>query len=217
MAFAPRFTAVDALNEHRFAPCTYALPMSCFTDLGFRCDEESDIGLEGELFLRAALFCGVEDSTSEVTVLHRRFVNGPRSEASEGRAAKIAQFLASRFDAEPLLLPPGSVSAISGLFASIESLREEVRAMERERDGIVKERDALESQLGRAGSNVVDGGNASANPDDAVELEALRMELDDLRHSTSWKVTAPLRKATGAIRRLRSKGPTKAPIAGDAK
>lgn len=187
--WAPHFNAVHELFGDVSPPGSYALPKSCFTDLGLRFDEQLDTSVERELFLRAALLYGVNDSTSEVTSLHRHWNDGSDESrnASGGNDEGGADIVAARLDAEPLLLPPGSVSAIIGLVADAAALREQVHGLERERDWFARE-------LRESG----------ATPPAGEEVLSLRGEIDALRNSTSWQITAPLRRVTLAVRRLRA-------------
>jgi hypothetical protein len=188
VSFPARFSAIHELISNHSPSGTYALPMSCFSDLGLRFDEQLTSGVDWELFLRAALMCGVEDSATEVTLLRRCWPHARAAcgDASDARAEKSAHAVASHLDAEPLLLPPGSVSAIRGLFASAEELRDRVRSIERERDWFAQERVERE--------RCVDQG----------ELAALRAEIDAFRASRSWRLTAPVRWATRLVRRVRT-------------
>ncbi len=161
-----RFLLAEHLFETASPPGSYALPRSAFADLGFSVDAAVPGAEEESLLLEVAMLCGVHEAPGEVVTLRRRPVGEPPETTTEDARRLLAQ----RLDAGPLLLPAGSVAA---LWDAREALR-------LARDAAAAPRDP-------------------SNDDGRVaRLEAMlarcEQEIAELRASTSWRVTAPLRR-----------------------
>jgi hypothetical protein len=108
------FDLVAHLVGNRTPNCSVAIPRSCFTDLGMSFDDELPVLEDWDMLLNAALLCGVA-STPEVTSLYRRWKQGYAShiEHPEETWDLTTWSIRARFDARPVLVPPGSVSRLT--------------------------------------------------------------------------------------------------------
>jgi GT2 family glycosyltransferase len=108
------FDLVAHLVGNRTPNCSVAIPRSCFTDLGMSFDEALPVLEDWDMLLNAALLCGVV-STPEVTSLYRRWKRGYAShiEHPEETWDLTTWSIRARFDARPVLVPPGSVSRLT--------------------------------------------------------------------------------------------------------
>jgi hypothetical protein len=108
------FDLVAHLVGNRTPNCSVAVPRSCFTDLGVSFDDELKVLEDWDMLLSAALLCGVV-STPEVTSLYRRWKRGYAShlEHPEEQWELTTWSIRGRFDARPLLVPPGTVSRLT--------------------------------------------------------------------------------------------------------
>jgi hypothetical protein len=108
------FDLVAHLVGNRTPNCSVAVPRSCFTDLGVTFDDELKVLEDWDMLLSAALLCGVV-STPEVTSLYRRWKRGYAShlEHPEEQWELTTWSIRGRFDARPLLVPPGTVSRLT--------------------------------------------------------------------------------------------------------
>ncbi len=108
------FDLVAHLVGNRTPNCSVAFPRSCFTDLGVSFDDELAVLEDWDVLLSASLLCGVA-STAEVTSLYRRWKRGYAShlEHPEEQWEITTWSIRGRFDARPLLVPPGTVSRLT--------------------------------------------------------------------------------------------------------
>jgi len=162
------FHLVDHLRQGGTPPGTYALPASCFADLGFSFSAAL-AGLEDdEVLAGAAMWCGLHEDTSTAILLQRlpEVTPGPETAHAPDRAGLIATFLDS-----PLLLPAGSLTAL------LDHPRLDAGSAD-DPGPPVDHQDQARAALTAA----------------REELAAAQAELAALRASTSWQVTAPLRR-----------------------
>jgi SAM-dependent methyltransferase len=117
---AAPFDLLSHLGRNTTPSMTVAFPRSLTTELHLSFDEGLTAGQDWDFLVRAALVVGVVDS-GKVTAIVRRWGDGSTVPTEQQRAAH-EQFLRA-LDARPLLLPPGSASAITGLMAAEERAR----------------------------------------------------------------------------------------------
>lgn len=94
-----------------------AFPRALFTTLGFRFDETLDVCEDWEVILRGSSLLGIE-SVQHLTSIYRRWEDGGASSYTQHSREEwktSERRLIARLDAEPALLPPGSVSRVRGL------------------------------------------------------------------------------------------------------
>jgi hypothetical protein len=138
------------------------------------------------VLLRAALSDGVT-STGAVIVLRRSWneVGGPGEPDAARRAALLA-----RLDAERVTVPPGSLQRLQRLAAERRDRRARVGELEREQGKAAVAARQREEQLRRD--------RAAA----ARVAAAAAQAAEELRRSTSWRLTRPVRAAGALVRRL---------------
>jgi SAM-dependent methyltransferase len=195
--FQPRypgeFDLLAHLSDNFSPPCGLAFPRSCFRDLGISFDDDLPVLEDWDVLLQAAMLCGVA-GTDEVTSVYRWWQKGDssleRHSKVEWQSARTA--VVSRMDSAPLMLPQGSVSQVREMNAEAErrdcliaELREQVRGLHSENCNLRKESDWLTRNA------------RETNALNERKLEALTAEF---QHSTSWRVTAPLRGVSSALR-----------------
>ncbi len=115
----PEFDLVAQLGDELSPPGSYALPRSCFVDLGLAYGDAVSGAEEWEVLLHAAMLCGVTNEATEVTTLRRAGALGPPAGAptvAEVTAARAQ--VRERLDAMPLLLPAGSSGTLRALRSS---------------------------------------------------------------------------------------------------
>lgn len=181
----PRFLLSEHVFEPASPPGSYAIPASAFCDLGLSYARATVGAEEEDVLLEAAMLCGVHERAGEIGLVRRR----RDDEGPEGAGVAARQAMAARLDSSPVLLPEG---AVARFWEEREALRMAREAAAPDLSGAAASK-ALQVELEVA----------------RVEVERLRAqlagaqgELADLRSSTSWKLTAPLRNL--ATRRDRS-------------
>jgi SAM-dependent methyltransferase len=168
------FELFDHIIDNRTPNCGFAVPRSLVADLGERWDETLPVYEDWEYLLRASSLCGVENART-VGALVRVWVEGDRSttvhSAAEWDDARLA--VVDRLDARPLLLAPGSVSALRRLVASAE---------------------------GGGGPTWRAPVTEGSQRDTVRALEEARAEIEAIRASRSWRAMA-LPRSLGTLAR----------------
>lgn len=169
-------------------------PFHCFafprllTDLGFRFDEALSVCEDWQFLLKAAALCGVHD-TERMTCIYNRWSNKSSAHAvSSDEWTAMRTYIHVTLDEHPLLLPPGSISQLDEAAARSE---EDQRQLERFQSRIAD----LEQELARTHGALADH--------QRVALDA-HHALDEIRGSTSWRISAPVRAIGTVARKLRS-------------
>ncbi|MEU4740011.1 methyltransferase domain-containing protein [Actinosynnema sp. NPDC023658] len=160
-------------------------PFHCFSfpralvELGFEFDEALTVCEDWEFLVRAASFCDVHD-TRQMTSIYNKW-----SDRASAHAVTSDEWLVMRsvvhvaLDERPLLLPPGSVRGLDRLLEQTELAQHRINA--------------LEAEVASVRHLLAHTEQVSSNAHHA---------LDELRRSTSWKVSAPVRVAGAVARRL---------------
>lgn len=161
-------------------------PFHCFafprvlSTLGMRFTENLTVCEDWDFLVRAASLCGVFD-TGEMTSIYNKWASKNSSflvAMDEWQAMRTMIHVS--MDAKPILLPPGSVRAVDVLLAELEEAR---RTMAAQR-----------VDLRQTQQSLADYREVSDNAHRA---------LAELRSSTSWKVSAPIRAAGALARKVR--------------
>lgn len=112
------FDLLAELCDELSPPESYALPRSCFADLGIVHEESLGASAEWHALVQAALCCGVACAEGEPATLRRAGALGPLPGApTPGEVARARARARARLDETPLLLPPGSARTIRELLA----------------------------------------------------------------------------------------------------
>ncbi|MGH3878334.1 MAG: methyltransferase domain-containing protein [Actinophytocola sp.] len=180
--YATSFDLVRHIRQNETPFHCFAFPRS-LVDLGFQFDEALTVCEDWEFLVRAASTCGVYD-TARMTCVYNKWADN-----TSAQAASAEEWFAMRsvahiaLDERPLLLPHGSVRALD---RTLEKVETQERWIAR-----------LEADLAVARRQLADTQEVSNNAHHA---------LAELRSSTSWKVSAPVRLLGSVARRIRRLG-----------
>lgn len=187
--YPDRFDLLGHLVSNQTPNLGAAFPRECFDSLGLRYDETLPVFEDWDLLVEAALLCGVT-STPEVTGVYRRWQRHGSSllEAGEESWREVEGELAARIDARELLLPAGTFSALRWYKAEqLEYAAEHAR--------IAGARDAAEAELARVTALLVES------------QQQMAAAVRSYEESSSWRLTAPVRRLSDSARRLRGGPP----------
>jgi hypothetical protein len=181
--FPADFDLVDHLVGNRTPVCGLAFPRSAFSEFGLTFDEELPVLEDWDFLLRAGPLCGVA-SSAEVTSVYRQWdqADDSQSQHSPAEFAVAGRAVIEGVDEVPLLLPPGAVSAVRRDRMAVQSAAEAIDSARSEHEGeVARLRAHHDAELSQVRAE------AMAN------LRALGAEIADVRSSTSWRLTAPMR------------------------
>jgi hypothetical protein len=179
VASAPSFDLVDHLRQGGTPPGSYALPRAFLAELGHTFAEGTP-GLEDDqLLARASSLCGIREDPTTAVLLRRPLVGAPGGAPDRGDLLAV-------LDAEPVLLPAG---ALAGIVLAGAPDPTPGGAPGGEPAGQLEAAEAR-AEAAAAGQTEAEAALAAAR----AELAAVRAELAAVRASTSWRVTAPLRR-----------------------
>ena len=147
--------------------------------MGLRFDETLPVLEDWDVLMQAVLMSGVS-SIEEVTALWRRWKVGDSSTSihTENEWLRARMVVLGKLDTRPLLLPARSVTKLHDMSNELAAAR--------------AERDRLADQLQRT---EIDRVGIHAN------LVEAHRQLNEMRTSSSWKVSKPLRAAGSLARR----------------
>ena len=186
------FDLIDHLAGNRSPVCGLAYPRRWLVALGLMFDESVEVLEDWDLLLQAAPLCGV--AASAAVTSHYRDNSG---QDSSSRHSQLVWEFAERTvidkaDRNPIVLPPGSVQRLRACLRRLGSL--EARLPEAEAD-----LEAARRELARVTDALAD----LQHHYDALARDHAAV-VADFRSSRSWRMTAPLRWAGTASRRLRT-------------
>lgn len=212
------FNALEHFSRNRTPICSFAVPMEAVRSLGIGFDESAAVLEDWNFLLNLALVCGVHD-TGHVTSVYHRWV------CAEGSARAVSvdvwetthRSIVQRLDAGPLLLPPGSASQIALIWEKALILDHEMPAHNLERADLRSKLEAAERQVHeevlkqgqheeRHRTELAEAAAREAalwkeNAAVSDNLARARADAAELRSSTSWRVSAPLRAIGWLARR----------------
>lgn len=171
--WAPRFSLVEHLYENQTPICSFAAPLETVRTYRIGFGEDLVVQEDWDFLLRVAMLVGVVD-VSEVTSVYHRWQSDDSTLRTVDQEvwAWTREEILRRLDASPLLLPAGSATAIGNLSQA--------------RYGWQRDYDRRTAEL----------------EDARADSEALRKVLAEVQHSTSWRVTRPLRAAGAVVKRI---------------
>lgn len=199
---SPHFNALEHFSRNRTPICSFAVPMEAVRSLGISFDEGAAVLEDWNFLLNLALVCGVHD-TRQVTSIYHRWEDASCSSAVATVVWETThRSIVQRLDAGPLLLPPGCASQIALLWEKALILDHEMPLHNAERANL---RDALSD----AGQRIAElEGQRSSWAEERARLDRevalARTDAADVRASTTWRLSAPLRRAAWLARRAGS-------------
>lgn len=179
--YAAEFDLIRHLRQNETPFHCFAFPRALL-DLGFSFDENLTVCEDWQFLVRAASWCGVHDTERMTCVYNKWAADASAHAVSAEEWGVMRSFVHVALDERPLLLPPGSVRALDAAAARSE---EDQRELERLRQRIA----ALETEL---------------EEHKRVSLNA-HQAIDELKQSTSWRVSSPIRAIGTAHRSWRDR------------
>lgn len=183
--FTTPFDLVQHLYENRTPLHSFAVPRSVVTEFGITWNDDLMICEDWDFLLRCALWCGVTDMSTVTAVYNRWHKVASLHTVPEWSWSTSRQWVRHQIDSRPFLMPPGSVGRLTELYEAslrVAQLEEQVRTLPATGDA------DLRAELERTRQRAELAEHAAHH---------LRLRVDDLERSTSWRLTAPLRFLTG--------------------
>lgn len=176
--YATNFDLVRHIRQNETPFHCFSFPRT-LVDLGFAFNEALTVCEDWHFLLRAAAMCGVHD-IEKMTAIYNRWSGKASSHAvSPEEWLAMRSYIQVELDEAPLLLPPGSIRKLD---------------QTAERAELAERRIAhIEAELAAARSELAAHAQVSLNAHKA---------LDEMRDSTSWKFSAPVRTASSVGRRV---------------
>lgn len=178
--FTVPFDLVQHLYENRTPLHSFAVPRAAVSAFGLTWNEDLDICEDWDFLLRCALWCGVTDMGAVTAVYNRWGKVASLHTVPSWTWETSREWVRHQIDAKPLLMPPGSVGRLTELYEA--SLR--VRELEAR---VPAEVDDVREELRRLRERAELAEHAAHH---------LRMRVESLEKSTSWRLTAPFRLLT---------------------
>jgi hypothetical protein len=125
--YPARFDFLDTVRSNRTPLCGLAFPAASLRSAGVEFDDTLAVCEDWKFQLQVTTLTGVADDPS-VTSVYRRWREGGGSQAEEtfDTWVRSHERVVDDLDAEPVLLPPGSVRRIHELYRHIERLETEL-------------------------------------------------------------------------------------------
>lgn len=179
--WSKEFNLAEHLANNQSPFCSFAVPVDAVRALGIRFSTDLQVVEDWEFLLRCAIQLGVVGSP-EYTTSYRWWSSGNSLNTIPPEVWDTCRrVILDRLDRRPLLLPPGSASALADLWNRSQAVLPDTSMGHR-----VAELEA-------------------AVADQAERLRQYQQIIEEYERSTSWKVTRPLRAATERIRERRGR------------
>ncbi len=179
--FTTPFDLVQHLYENRTPLHSFAVPRAAVTEFGLTWNEDLRTCEDWDFLLRSALWCGVTDMGVVTAVYNRWHKVASLHTVPSWTWDTSREWVRHQIDARPLLLPAGSVGRLTELYqASLRVAELEARVPS----------DQVHEELRQARERAELAEHAAHH---------LRLRVESLEKSTSWRLTAPLRYLTGKL------------------
>ncbi len=170
--FTTDFDLIQHLYENRTPLHCFAVPRTVVTELNVRWNEDLHTCEDWDFLLRCALWCGVTDAGVVTAIYNRWSKVASLHTVPQWSWDTSRQWVRHQLDNRPLLLPTGSVTRLAELYEA------SLKAATPQPDP------ALLAELTQARQRAELAEHAAHH---------LRLRVTSLEHSTSWRITAPLR------------------------
>ena len=187
LVFSLDFDHIDHILDNRTPNNGYAFPRSLVVDLGLRWDESLPVLEDWYHLLSAASACGVA-SVGTITALLRWWDQGEDSKSQHAPALWEAtrRRVIDKHDSTPLLLDRGAFSRLRARLIDGDVAAEHAARLDHDVRRLSTELEAAQAQVAST----------------AQQLQAMSASLQEIYESRSWRLTAGLRLATTAARRV---------------
>jgi glycosyltransferase involved in cell wall biosynthesis len=199
--FPDEFDLWAHLFENYSPFCGYAIPRSCFTDMGVHFDETLAVVEDWDVILETALLCGVTNNP-DVTSLYRRWQSTHSSFAvhSKDEWHRAREKVLARFDQRTLPMPPGTLSDYHRLYEELAMRRKMTDHLIFERNHARDESsgrgEEISNLAGRLHTTTMERNLAIG------QAERTQSEIERMHATMSWKITKPVRGFRQAVGRL---------------
>lgn len=176
--FTSSFDLVRHIRQNETPFHCFAFPAT-LVDLGYTFNERVTVCEDWDFLIRAASLCGVADTGNVTSIYHRWSDSNSADTVDSDEWNVMRSFIHIELDRQPLVLPPGSIRALDRLGERVEEDASRIQA--------------LEHALADANASLADHAQVSSNAHAA---------LDEIRHSTSWRMSAPVRGIGKVLRQV---------------
>jgi glycosyltransferase involved in cell wall biosynthesis len=199
--FPTEFDIWAHMFENNSPFCGYAIPRTCFTDMGVRFDETLAVVEDWDVILETALLCGVTNN-SGVTSLYRRWQSAHSSFATHSKDEwhRARDKVLARFDQRTLPMPPGTLSDYHRLYQELEMRRKMTEHLVFERNVARDESSARGEEILKLNALLE---TTTIQRNVAVDQgDRTQAEIERLHATMSWKMTKPVRSLRQSVGRL---------------
>ncbi len=193
------FDFFSHLQENRTPPVALAFPRAAFDILGIAFDETLTTAEDWDYLMRVAALCGVE-TAPEITAIYRHWTSrgSSRTDHSDREWQENLRRIQEKQDTMPVLIPEGSIRQLRQMLDDRDILAKAVRHLSR------NEKSSHAHEDVRAAIDIAQRAIVTTGPERLVEL---RVELTALYDSMWWRLSAPVRWASGLAGRRRFRQP----------
>jgi SAM-dependent methyltransferase len=201
------FDLLENLHDNQTPNSGYAVPRSFVTDLGQQWDESLPVLEDWDFLLRSASICGAW-SAGVIGALARVWVEGENSLTVHTRSEweRASAAIAAKLDARPMLMGKGTKTRVSEVIGRLHAAEHDLHVAQHDLHATQHELHATEHDLHAAEHEArvrhAEGMETIRHMEAAQgALAAARAQVELMRSSTSWRMTAPARAITALLHR----------------
>ncbi|KAB2724126.1 methyltransferase domain-containing protein [Brucella anthropi] len=190
--YPTKFDFMQHLGGNYSPNNTLAFPRGIFHDLGIKFDENLSTTEDWDYIMRVASVVGVASSNAVTGIYQWWESSNSRSLHSDQEWDTNKAWIQHKLSQHPILLPGGAVRTIIDGQAEVQSLRSRVHELENYNQSLIGHASQLSHNL-----------RGLSSPDSSDRVAALG-DVYAVLHSTSWRITAPLRLVFGIFKGQKS-------------